>query len=67
MKDQIVLLYFEENKNSQKEKQKVSGLFLRKGNEMEFYKIEKVNEKIKAIRSLTGEIMYFIEGEKKQY
>lgn len=32
---------------------------------MEFYKIEKVNEKIKAIRSLTGEIMYFIEGEKE--
>lgn len=31
----------------------------------EFYKAEKVNDRITAIRSLTGEIMYLLNGDKK--
>ena len=32
---------------------------------VEFYKAEKVNDRITAIRSLTGEIMYLLTGEEK--
>ncbi len=32
---------------------------------MDYYKAEKVNDKITAIRSLSGEIMYLIQGEKE--